>query len=122
LIVVVIGLNICGGERLPLKGPAIIVANHNSHLDTLTLLSLWPLSALHRVRLVAAADYFLSNSALDWFSLNVMRILPIDRQRNDAHGDPLVDMSEALSSSSAKSSAGRLSKMRNSISSRWPPG
>src|SRR6266545_2558245 len=48
-------------------------------------------------RTVAAADYFLSNPALAWFSLNVIRILPIDRQRNDAHGDPLVDMSAALS-------------------------
>ncbi len=94
---VVIGLNICGGERLPLKGPAIIAANHNSHLDALALLALWPLSALRRVRPVAAADYFLSNPALAWFSLNVIRILPIDRQRNDAHGDPLVDMSAALS-------------------------
>lgn len=52
LIIVVIGLNICGGERLALKGPAIIAANHNSHLDTL---------AMRRVRPVAA-DYFLSNS------------------------------------------------------------
>ena len=96
-VMIVIGLNIYGGERLPLQGPAIVAANHNSHLDTLTLLSLWPLSALRRVRPVAAADYFLSNAALAWFSLNVMRILPIERQRTDAHGDPLADMSEALS-------------------------
>jgi 1-acyl-sn-glycerol-3-phosphate acyltransferase len=96
-VMIVIGLNICGGERLPLQGPAIVAANHNSHLDTLTLLALWPLSALRRVRPVAAADYFLSNAALAWFSLNVIRILPIDRQRNDADGDPLAAMSEALS-------------------------
>jgi len=93
---IVIGLNIVGGERLPLKGPAIVAANHNSHLDALALLALWPLSALRRVRPVAAADYFLSNPALAWFSLNIMRILPIERQRNDQH-DPLADMSAALS-------------------------
>jgi 1-acyl-sn-glycerol-3-phosphate acyltransferase len=94
---IVIGLNINGGQCLPLQGPAIVAVNHNSHLDALALLSLWPLSALHRVRPVAAADYFLSNAALAWFSLNVMRILPIDRERNDAQADPLVSMSDALS-------------------------
>lgn len=96
-IMIVIGLNVSGGERLPLHGPAIVAANHNSHLDTLALLSLWPLSALHRVRPVAAADYFLSNRALAWFSLNIVRILPIDRERNDAQADPLASMSDALS-------------------------
>ena len=96
LMLIVIGLNIYDGERLPMRGPAIIAANHNSHLDTLALLALWPLSALRRVRPVAAADYFLSNPALAWFSLNIMHILPIDRRRSDAHGDALADMSEAL--------------------------
>ena len=55
LIMVVLGLNIHNKERLPLQGPAIVAANHNSHLDALTLLSLWPLTKLHQVRPVAAA-------------------------------------------------------------------
>lgn len=96
LVAVVLGLKIRSEENLPTEGPAIIAANHNSHLDTLTLMSLWPLSIVHRVRPVAAADYFLSNAKLAWFSLNIMHIIPIDRQRKDKESDPLAGPTNAL--------------------------
>jgi 1-acyl-sn-glycerol-3-phosphate acyltransferase len=96
LVTLVLGLNIQGGERLPLTGPAIVAANHNSHLDTITLMSLWPLRQLHQVRPIAAADYFLSNNRLAWFSLNIMHIIPIDRQRSEQSGDPLAAPTDAL--------------------------
>lgn len=98
LIMIIIGLNVQGRDYLPLKGPAIVAANHNSHLDTLVLLSLWPLAQLHQVRPVAAADYFLSNKLLAWFSLNIMRIIPIDRRRIHKNSNPLAQMSGALQS------------------------
>jgi len=97
LILIVIGLNIQGQKRLPLEGPAIIAANHNSHLDTLVLMSLWPLSKLRNVRPVAAADYFLKNKLLAWFSLNIMHIIPIERQGRALNSDPLAELSAALS-------------------------
>jgi 1-acyl-sn-glycerol-3-phosphate acyltransferase len=81
-------------ERLPASGPAIVVANHNSHLDTLTLLSLFPLSIIPRVRPVAAADYFLSNRLLAWVSTRLVGILPIARKVRKA--DPLLGCYEAL--------------------------
>jgi 1-acyl-sn-glycerol-3-phosphate acyltransferase len=97
LLLVVVGLNIRGKENLPQHGPAIIAANHNSHLDTLTLFSLWPLLRLSKVRPVAAADYFLSNPVLAWFSLNIIGIIPIDRHRTSKKSDPLAACAEALS-------------------------
>lgn len=76
-----LGLNVFFREKLPKKGPAIVVANHNSHLDTMVLMSLYPLSQIHKVRPVAAADYFLSNKLLAWFSLNIIGIIPIQRSQ-----------------------------------------
>jgi 1-acyl-sn-glycerol-3-phosphate acyltransferase len=91
---VLIGIHVRHRERLPASGPAIVVANHNSHLDTLTLLSLFPLSIIPRVRPVAAADYFLSNRLLAWVSTRLVGILPIARKVRKA--DPLLGCYEAL--------------------------
>lgn len=81
------------GAGLPETGPAVIVANHNSHLDTVMMLSLLTRSGLKRLRPVAAADYFLRNRILAWFSLNIVGIIPIQRAGSS---DPLADCREAL--------------------------
>ena len=75
-----LGLNVFFKHKLPQTGPAIVLANHNSHLDTMVLMSLYPLSKIHKVRPVAAADYFLKNKLLAWFSLNVIGIIPLQRE------------------------------------------
>lgn len=80
IVFVVLGLNIRGRNNLPRKGPAIIAANHNSHLDALVLMSLFPLSQLHKIRPVAAADYFLNNRFYAWLSLNCINIIPLQRK------------------------------------------
>ncbi len=79
VVLIVLGLNIRNRKLLPLTGPAVLVANHNSHLDTLVLMSLYPLRQLHLIRPVAAADYFLRNKPLAWFALNIMDIIPLQR-------------------------------------------
>lgn len=96
VVLFVLGLNVRRREWLPEDGPAILVANHNSHLDTLVMMSLMPLARVARLRPVAAADYFLANRAMAWFSLNILRIIPIDRQKGAAGGDPLAECHEAL--------------------------
>lgn len=96
IVFIVIGLNIRGKHHLPLKGPAVLVANHNSHLDTMVLMSLYPLSKLHKVRPVAAADYFLSNRFLAWFSLTCVGIIPIERKGSTDKKDLFTACHQAL--------------------------
>lgn len=79
IILVILGLNVRRAELLPQKGPAIVVANHNSHLDTMVLMTLFPLSMLPKLRPIAAGDYFLRNKLLKWFSLEIIGIIPIAR-------------------------------------------
>jgi 1-acyl-sn-glycerol-3-phosphate acyltransferase len=90
LAYVVLGLNVRGLERLPKSGPAIIAANHNSHLDTFVLMALLPLKLLPRVRPVAAADYFLSSGSLAWLANTFIGIIAIERGR--ARADRSLDL------------------------------
>ena len=80
IVFVILGLNLRDRKNLPKIGPAVIVANHNSHLDTLVLMSLYPLSMIHKIRPVAAADYFLERGGLRaWVSKKCIGIIPMDR-------------------------------------------
>jgi 1-acyl-sn-glycerol-3-phosphate acyltransferase len=91
-----LGIYIRHRERLPAKGPAIVAANHNSHLDILTLLSLFSLLTIPRVQPAAAADYFFKNALIKWFSLNVVGIIPVVRGGAREGADPLEDCYRAL--------------------------
>jgi 1-acyl-sn-glycerol-3-phosphate acyltransferase len=96
LVLLVSGVHLRGREHLPETGPCIVAANHNSHLDTLVLMSLFPLSMVGKVRPVAAADYFLKNRLGAWFSRNVIGIIPLKRRPDRSEGHPLSGVEKAL--------------------------
>jgi 1-acyl-sn-glycerol-3-phosphate acyltransferase len=104
LVRLLLGLRIQHPERLPRAGPAILVANHNSHLDTLVLLSLFPLATAANLRPVANQHYFLEqNRCLAWFSRHVLNIIPVaasppshSREEECNHRDFLHQCAEAL--------------------------
>jgi 1-acyl-sn-glycerol-3-phosphate acyltransferase len=83
-------------ERLPSDGPAIIASNHNSHLDTLVLLDMFPNSLLNKLRPVAAADYFLGKGLWSWFAIKIIGILPIRRKILRYKPNPLKLLGRSL--------------------------
>jgi 1-acyl-sn-glycerol-3-phosphate acyltransferase len=96
IVLLVAGVHVKNRENLPQKGPCIIVANHNSHLDTMVLMSLFPLSHINQVRPVAAADYFLKSRLFSWFSKEIIGIIPLKRKPKKSEGHPLLKVQDAL--------------------------
>lgn len=96
LVFLIMGLHIHQRQRLPRHGPAILAANHNSHLDTMVLMSLFPLRELIHVRPVAAADYFLRNRFMAWFSTRVIGIIPLRRDGRSKREELFAGCHQAL--------------------------
>ncbi|PXA85757.1 1-acyl-sn-glycerol-3-phosphate acyltransferase [Caulobacter sp. D4A] len=96
LAVLMTGADVTGRERLPLKGPAIIAANHASHVDTLLMLAVFPSRAVSKLRPAAAADYFLRDPVIGWFSRHVIGIVPVARGKAADGEDVLAPARAAL--------------------------
>jgi 1-acyl-sn-glycerol-3-phosphate acyltransferase len=96
ILTLVLGTSVRGREHLPKTGPAIIVANHNSHLDTLTIMAMFHIRDLPRLRPVAAMDYFMRTSAMAWFATNIIGIIPIVRSGRALGANPLEPCERAL--------------------------
>jgi 1-acyl-sn-glycerol-3-phosphate acyltransferase len=92
-----VGLNVRHRDRLPARGPALVVANHNSHVDTLALMSLFAGRRLAQVRPVGASDHFDAKGGfLAWASRHLIGMVPIDRQARERGEDPLIPVLDAL--------------------------
>lgn len=90
-----LGITLRHREHLCAKGPAIVIANHNSHLDILALISCFPLSLLPRVRIAAAADYFFTTGPSAFIAHWFLGLVPVHRTAG-AVRDPLKGMSDCL--------------------------
>ena len=72
----------------------IIVANHNSHLDTLSLMASLPGNMRHNVKPVAAMDYFGKTKLQEKFSNYFINTLLISRKA--VSNNPIQPMLDAL--------------------------
>jgi 1-acyl-sn-glycerol-3-phosphate acyltransferase len=77
-------LAIQGREHLPLHESFVMVCNHTSHLDTVSLLAALPVRRVHRTFPAAAADYFFSSVPRSALSVLFVNALPFDRQARGA--------------------------------------
>jgi len=76
----------------------IIVANHNSHLDTLSLLASVPRQLIHKIKPVAAADHFAKTRLKEKLSNFFINTLLIQRSRDKSNpeNDPINTMLNAI--------------------------
>ncbi|HKR64427.1 MAG TPA: lysophospholipid acyltransferase family protein [Thermoanaerobaculia bacterium] len=73
---------ILGREHLPDDEPFVMVANHASHLDAISLLSALPLRKIQKAYPAAAKDYFFTTLPKIAFSAIAMNAMPFDRREN----------------------------------------
>lgn len=76
----------------------IIVANHNSHLDTMSLMASAPRKLIHKIKPVAAQDHFGKTKFQEKLSNLLVNSLLIQRGRDKENpdNDPIVKMIKAL--------------------------
>ncbi|HTL52616.1 MAG TPA: lysophospholipid acyltransferase family protein [Planctomycetota bacterium] len=92
----VIGIVVKGKQHLNTPEKFVLLANHNSHMDTIVLMSLFKVQRLKHIHPVAAADYFCANKALNWFVTVFFNILPINRKKFTRTDNPIDKMGEVL--------------------------
>ena len=101
---IITGLSIKNIENLPKDEPYIIIANHNSHLDILAIMTMYSNKEIVNVSPVAASDYFFKNKYIKWISTQLIGILPINRKVNRKDGQhPLDGVFKAIASVLVKS-------------------
>ncbi len=87
-------LEIRGREHLPSRGPFVLVANHESHLDALVLACALPLSLRDKMFPLAAGDVFFETPILAAFAAHLLNALPVWRKNAGRHG--LTDLRKRL--------------------------
>lgn len=118
----IIGREVEGKEFLPKEGPAILIANHNSHLDALMILSLFPRKQIKNVYAVGAKDYFFKNPIMSFFSKHFIGVIPLDREvKKEEILDPIYRAIEEgkillIFPEGTRNLKGNLSPFKNGIS------
>ena len=70
---------------LPTHGPLVLVANHQSHLDTAALADALPPERRADLSPVAADDYFFSTPTHAWLASRLLNLRPVSRDRRGGH-------------------------------------
>lgn len=121
---IIIGVQFGDNCFLKKETQFIIIANHNSHLDTLSLMASLPGEILWKTKPVAAKDYFGSTRLKATLSNYFINTLLISRKiGRDADDNPIQEMLETLDAGfslilfpeGSRGMAGQMEKMKNGI-------
>lgn len=118
-------LRVEGREHLPKGLPIILVANHSSHLDALTLASVLSVEQNRQVFPIAAGDHFFETPAVAMFTSLLMNALPIWRKNCGAHA--LQALRERIDGETALDPCGYIlfpegTRSRSGEMARFKPG
>ena len=95
---IIIGVKFDNANFLKSEKQFIIVANHNSHLDTMTILASLPSKIIDKVKPVAAADHFgktrLKEILINYF-VNTL-LIQRKRDKENPENDPINKMIKAI--------------------------
>jgi len=86
---VVIGLRYVWAKAPHPDGPVIYIANHNSHLDAMSLMTIVPSHRIHLTHSVAAQDFFGRSGFRSWSMKNLVNAVLISRTREERDVDPI---------------------------------
>ena len=93
----IVGVHFDNSKFLLQEKQFIIVANHNSHLDTMALMASLPGTIIHKVKPVAAMDYFGKTKMMAMLSNYFINTLLIERKsERTPENDPIKKMVDAL--------------------------
>ena len=85
---IIIGLNYYNQKILKKKKQFILIANHNSHMDTMAIMSAIPSRYIHRVHPIAAEDFFGGSKMKKWLMRYMVNAALIPRKKADSEKEP----------------------------------
>ena len=94
-----IGLSYINNKSLKNKKQFILIANHNSHMDTMAIMSAIPSRYIHRVHPIAARDFFGGSLFKKILMRYLVNATLIKRDRTDPENDPIDSMDKMLKKS-----------------------
>jgi len=93
---IIVGVKYFNVESLSKNNQFIIVSNHNSHLDTMAIMSVLNLAQLEKVHPVAAGDYFGKSPLKAYITKLFTNALLIQRTKTINSQNPIELMFECL--------------------------
>ena len=94
-----IGLKYVNEKTLKNKKQFILIANHNSHMDTMAIMSAIPSRYIHKVHPIAARDFFGGSLFKKILMRYLVNATLIKRDRDDPNNDPIDSMHKMLKKS-----------------------
>ncbi len=90
----IVGIDVYKNEKICKEKQFIIVANHNSHIDAMAIMSSLPASKIFTTHPVAAMDYWGKSSLSRFLSHHLLNVVLINRNKQEKENgtDPIEAM------------------------------